>query len=414
MDPLNGIATNVIVRTHSDSQQSLDRLFNSPNSQSSVPLRNRNLPASFFDPSWQTRRDSELSAHQQQRNPASLHSRSTSFQPNRNSTASHMHSTIHMRTQSTLAPMTGLVGSPASSTNGSINSVHNASTNGNPTANGPGHAISTAQQQQLPAPAVPAQVAQTIPPVPQPRGHYRNFSSPVFVNNNNGIAFSQANHLYATPTVHNTLINSQTADNIKPQGLYYSMETVPPDSTMIGPSYSQPSVPSQYETTQLSASQDYFPSEQSHARPTQPTFGPVTGSSESMDSGTNSITSITDASADGNTIMNWSGPTVPFAQQPLPTTMAPNRDTQAIPPVPQPRNDHYRNYSSPAFVINNNSNNNITISQANQFYAAPNLNTPMDSQNGDVKPHNLYYETVPPDNAITDTNYTLNSAWLAG
>lgn len=45
-------ASNGIIRIHSDSQQSLDRLFNPQINEASnvVPLRQRNLPSSFFKP----------------------------------------------------------------------------------------------------------------------------------------------------------------------------------------------------------------------------------------------------------------------------------------------------------------------------------------------------------------------------
>jgi hypothetical protein len=83
------------IRIHSDSQQSLDQLFN-PTLTSSVPLRNRNLPSSFFNPSVKTH---ENGNHVLANN---LHSRSISFDQ-RNPDVPQLHRpNFHLRTHSTL------------------------------------------------------------------------------------------------------------------------------------------------------------------------------------------------------------------------------------------------------------------------------------------------------------------------
>jgi len=264
-DSLSGI-----IRIHSDSQQSLDRLFNPPNTQSTVPLRNRNLPASFFNPSWQTNKDEEspLGERRQQNNTTnSLHNRSTSFDHRRNNLAGQQHGNVHMRTQSTLAPMTGLMGGVVPESSGNII----AGLTNEHSSDGPRPTPGTNQrqpQQQPPPPQVqaqptittpvdPSQNAQQIQPLPQQRNnHYRNFSSPAFMNN----ATTQANLFY--PPTHNAPLNTQGVDG-KPhaQTLYYNMETITPqqtDATMTNePTYSQPQAPTSYQPT---VPHDYYSS----------------------------------------------------------------------------------------------------------------------------------------------------------
>lgn len=111
--------TTSTIMEHSDSQQSLDRLFN-PQNNPQRPLRERDLPASFFNPN--------LSANQ------SFHHRSTSYNP----TSSNLQQSrtlpigqqpqprvmtdnnnagFHHRTQSTVTPMTTYSDTNSSSTN---------------------------------------------------------------------------------------------------------------------------------------------------------------------------------------------------------------------------------------------------------------------------------------------------------
>lgn len=85
------------VLIHSDSQRSLDQLFDLNTSQNSVPLRNRNLPNSFFNPST-----SQSSLN----NVPRSHSRSTSF--NQITAAQNRPYRSHMRTQSTIVPMSSI------------------------------------------------------------------------------------------------------------------------------------------------------------------------------------------------------------------------------------------------------------------------------------------------------------------
>lgn len=75
---------------YSDEQQSLERLFNPP-SEDFIPLRDRNLPPSFFNPTANSISDGQHTT---------FHARSTSHfeqKPKPNG--------VHMRTQSVLAPM---------------------------------------------------------------------------------------------------------------------------------------------------------------------------------------------------------------------------------------------------------------------------------------------------------------------
>lgn len=92
--PLTSPSANSIIRIHSDSKQSLDRLFNPPVSS----IRKRNLPPSFYDPTYGSKQQQQQQPLQQQQ---SHHNRSVSFNQN-----GARNGNLHMRTQSTIAPMT--------------------------------------------------------------------------------------------------------------------------------------------------------------------------------------------------------------------------------------------------------------------------------------------------------------------
>lgn len=118
---------------HSDSQQSLDRLFNPTSMPSYTPLRDRNLPASFFNPPWKTNnRDGGEDNVSMGEAPVSFHSRSVSFDQRQTSKAPihRRNINLHMRTQSTLAPMTSLMGQAAAIAESSPSAISGASSNG--------------------------------------------------------------------------------------------------------------------------------------------------------------------------------------------------------------------------------------------------------------------------------------------
>lgn len=129
---------------HSDSQQSLDRLFNPASMPSYTPLRDRNLPASFFSPPWKsttTANGQESEEEHEKRgvdSPAQNHhhhQRSISFdQRNRVHTQTQQQhrrtNNLHMRTQSTLAPMTSLMRQESAITESSPSVLSGASSRG--------------------------------------------------------------------------------------------------------------------------------------------------------------------------------------------------------------------------------------------------------------------------------------------
>lgn len=127
--PNNGVdQPQSFIRVFSDSQQSLDQLFN-PTLIGSVPLRNRNLPSSFFNPSVKT----ETNGTNGTSNGNNLHNRSISFDHRNPSVAPVQRHNFHTRTHSTLAPMPRLDSNHSSHEvlNGDTNNNNNTSSNNN-------------------------------------------------------------------------------------------------------------------------------------------------------------------------------------------------------------------------------------------------------------------------------------------
>lgn len=94
-------SSNGIIRIHSDSQQSLDRLFNPAQSGNSVPLRQRNLPSSFFNPTPV----SNLSSNTNVASYQNKHCRSTSYNFMNGAPTIHearSNTNLHMKTHSAL------------------------------------------------------------------------------------------------------------------------------------------------------------------------------------------------------------------------------------------------------------------------------------------------------------------------
>lgn len=107
------------VRIHSDSKQSLDRLFNPPST--AVPLRSRNLPRSFFDPIKRSANGDQTSPNGiGSNNDYNLHQRSISYgsaglQASGGNVGPNNPRNFHLRTHSGLAPMSTLLASNNSS-----------------------------------------------------------------------------------------------------------------------------------------------------------------------------------------------------------------------------------------------------------------------------------------------------------
>lgn len=184
---------------YSDEQQSLERLF-SPPSEDFIPLRDRNLPPSFFNPTANRTND----------NQTSFHARSTSHfeqKPKQNG--------IHMRTQSVLAPMSsyistsngsdGISNYTASSANSSLidnnnsnnssvqqlngsnnDSVNNLTTNIPQTLNNSSHNNNNNDHQQH-----HHHNHQQL--------HYRNYSSPAYVRVDSGNFLPNHRHQQQQP-----------------------------------------------------------------------------------------------------------------------------------------------------------------------------------------------------------------------
>lgn len=220
-----------IIRVYSDSQQSLDRLFNPTNTQSTVPLRSRNLPASFFNPNLRIDENQTIS----------LHSRSTSFDPRRlnpQSSRPNQINSVHNRTQSTLIPATGLLipvstnicsqpPDSANTTNG--NGDNNTDFNQQP------NNVSSSSNWVNPA---------TAPSQSQSRQtnnyHYRNFSSPSFSSLNT--ANQSSNQFYRqSPHNANRLASHNIASSKPPiQNTSFNPTPMSPDINMTDVNFTQP------------------------------------------------------------------------------------------------------------------------------------------------------------------------------
>lgn len=123
--------SNPIIRVHPDSQQSLDRLFNPV--QTAVPLRDRQLPKSFFNPGFKANESNDNNNNNNGTTNGnhhapnqSVHFRSMSFDQRPNG---RVHQSFHMRTASTLAPMPVLASSNQSSHQSSSNEFNSFTNN---------------------------------------------------------------------------------------------------------------------------------------------------------------------------------------------------------------------------------------------------------------------------------------------
>lgn len=223
-----------IIRIYSDSQQSLDRLFNLNHAQSTVPLRRRNLPASFFNPGM--RIEERPQSHTLTNSFSnSLHIRSAMFDPRRlnpQPSGTIQGNDIHLRTQSALSPGVGLLTPSANNISRPLDSTSN--TNGNerkPTSTSinppeaqtawPNNVASNhgVMQQQQHSPQEQVQR--------QPNSyHYRNFSSPAITSNSTPNQFLQTNHQHITPIAPGSIEEKFSSDG------QYSMDTLSPESAL--------------------------------------------------------------------------------------------------------------------------------------------------------------------------------------
>lgn len=392
IDLPNGNPNEGIIRIHSDSQQSLDRLFNTSNGETTVPLRNRNLPASFFNPSWQAEKDGQLPNNPHQRsNPVSLHSRSTSFEPGRN-LPSRPQTSAHFRTRSTLTPIQPTL-------------PRNYYSSSNQEAQNPIAPVS-----QLP-------------------------SGPAF----------------------NSVVNPHGADVV--HNLYHDMATVEPmtDTSYTSPSHQQWVNPASLHTrstsfepgrnlssqlhtsthfrtqstvapSQVTAPHDYYPTNNHESQTSIPpvsqlqsssTFSTIVNSPD-VDDKNNLYYDM--GSNDTMTETNFIPPNQQQRSNPVSLH---TRSTNFTPG----RNSSSQLHTSTQFTTQQTlAPSQVTVSQdyystdnhevqtsippAPQPHSVPSFNAPINSQGVDVK-HNLYYD-MEIVSTIADTNYTLNSAWLAG
>lgn len=91
---------------HSDRQQSLDGLFNPTCVLSYLPLRDRNIPASFFYPIWKAttakKRDEFVDEPMREHPVESYHSRSVSYDHRKdNASGADLATSIHLQHDNT-------------------------------------------------------------------------------------------------------------------------------------------------------------------------------------------------------------------------------------------------------------------------------------------------------------------------
>lgn len=207
------------VLVHSDSQKSLDQLFDLNVPQGSVPLRNRNLPNSFFQ-------HPANSAHLHSNGNSSAHQRSTSF--NQPPAVSRSIRT-HTRTQSTLAPVSA-----------SDRSNVNLNVNFNPNSN-----YSTLNQQN-PASASMSSAPQNSASQNSPNTSGSHFRSASF--NKPPVAMSRAirAHLHSPPSnlppvnsMEQLVPVSSSMEQLSPLN---AMDELAPLPTIGDPTYSHPCI----------------------------------------------------------------------------------------------------------------------------------------------------------------------------
>lgn len=287
-DVIRSEPTNGIIRIHSDSQQSLDRLFNPSTTQATVPLRNRNLPASFFNPAWKTDHNNDSKSpqgHDGQSRQLSFHSRSTSFDLRRpepsNTTNGFARVSLHMRTQST--PMYHNILTPQSPASSNLTPLSNNTPTGSqlqlqsqPTTQTHPQPVPAPQSHFQPATSVPvasqSQFQQQTAPQPHQCFNHRQLnvaqgqSQPVQVPNT-----ATSHPYYCAPQPYGV-----TSVSTEPETMYYDVLTSqPPANNQVHhttngahiqqPRQSQPAPQTHSQTT--TASQSHFQTTTNSAPP---------------------------------------------------------------------------------------------------------------------------------------------------